>query len=83
MLILLNINRNELSEFWNMIKKIKETNLYTLYSVYIEYCVKNLGFYDLLNQTIYEPIEFITAKNIILKVINFFSQFLAFGFFRL
>ncbi|CAG8746636.1 26028_t:CDS:2, partial [Gigaspora margarita] len=55
-------------EFWDMIKKTKDTNSYALYGVYIENCVKDLGFYDLLNQAIYEPIEFINAKNIILKL---------------
>ncbi|CAG8839778.1 14782_t:CDS:2, partial [Gigaspora margarita] len=54
--------------FWNMIKKTKDTNLYVLYAIYIENCAKNLGFYDLLSQTIYEPIEFINAKNRILKL---------------
>ncbi|CAG8829625.1 36474_t:CDS:2, partial [Gigaspora margarita] len=48
--------------------KTKDTNKYALYGVYIENCAKDLGFYDLLNQAIYEPIEFINAKNIILKL---------------
>ncbi|CAG8808721.1 12004_t:CDS:2, partial [Dentiscutata erythropus] len=59
---------DELTEFWTMIKKTKEKNLYALYGVYIEKCAKDLGFHELLNQTIYEPIEFIDAKNIILKL---------------
>ncbi|CAG8604245.1 38804_t:CDS:2 [Gigaspora margarita] len=56
------------SEFWNMIMKTKDTNKYALYGIYIKNCAKDLGFYDLLNQAIYEPIEFINAKNIILKL---------------
>ncbi|CAG8439936.1 8604_t:CDS:2 [Cetraspora pellucida] len=61
---------DELNEFWNMVKNTKETNLYALYGVYVENCAKNLGFYDLLNQTIYDPIEFIKAKNIISKYMD-------------
>ncbi|CAG8852358.1 13701_t:CDS:1, partial [Racocetra persica] len=45
-----------------LIKTTQDHNTYLQYGVYIESCAKRLGWHEVLDYTLYEPLELIEAK---------------------
>ncbi|CAG8466028.1 25168_t:CDS:2 [Gigaspora margarita] len=57
----------ELQTLIDLIKTTQNHNTYVQYGVYIESCAKRLGWHEVLDCTLYEPLELIEAKK---RIIN-------------
>ncbi|CAG8857601.1 10682_t:CDS:1, partial [Gigaspora margarita] len=53
---------SELLTLIDLIKTTQNHNTYIQYGVYIESCAKRLGWHEVLDCTLYEPLELIEAK---------------------
>ncbi|CAG8654901.1 35969_t:CDS:2, partial [Racocetra persica] len=75
---------SELQTLIDLIKTTQDHNTYLQYSVYIESCAKRLGWHEVLDYILYEPLELIEAKkritnNAFLKVELSSNNLLLFG----
>ncbi|KAF0501889.1 hypothetical protein F8M41_019881 [Gigaspora margarita] len=52
----------------NLIETTQKTHSYVQFGVYVEKCAKKLKWYEILNSTLYEPLEFVNAKMRILNL---------------
>ncbi|CAG8804698.1 27684_t:CDS:2 [Gigaspora margarita] len=67
---------SELQTLIDFIKTTQNYNTYVQYGIYIESCAKRLGWHEVLNCKLYEPLELIEAKksDIIKTISNAFSK---------
>ncbi|CAG8673608.1 7250_t:CDS:2, partial [Dentiscutata heterogama] len=59
---------NELKILINIIEETQSKNSYVKYGRYIEDCAKNLGWHELLCDSVYDPLRLVEAKNQIINL---------------